>query len=85
MNAYRLTLALLAGSSIAMAQSSSIENNVAAEAAPTAEAVIIQAAVITPGLFPTETINFESDTTGSKPNGWQSVDSTNVSFTDSVL
>ena len=29
------------------------------------------------------TIDFESDTTGSKPNGWQSVDSTLVSFTDS--
>jgi hypothetical protein len=29
-------------------------------------------------------IDFESDTTGAKPNGWQSVDSSLVTFTDSV-
>lgn len=29
-------------------------------------------------------IDFESDTTGAKPNGWMSVDSSLVSFTDSV-
>jgi hypothetical protein len=32
----------------------------------------------------TTTINFESDPTGPKPNGWSSVDSPLLSFTDSI-
>lgn len=68
-------------SGLAIGQSS-FGNNAATEAAaPAAETA---APTPAPALFPTETINFEADAPGSKPNGWQSVDSTNASFTDSV-
>jgi hypothetical protein len=83
MKVHKFTLTLLAGSSIAItAQASSVDNNGAPEGV-TAAAAVVQAMDATPALFPTETINFEADTSGAKPNGWQSVDSTTVSFTDS--
>lgn len=89
MNTHKLTLttaALLVSLSIASdnsyAQASSLDHNGAPEGVAATDAVV-QAADTTPALFPTETINFESDTTGYKPNGWNSVDSVTASFTDS--
>ena len=46
--------------------------------------ILFAGTAIAAPLFPTEVIDFESDTLGAKANGWMSVDSTNVVFDDSV-
>lgn len=46
--------------------------------------VLIACAAFTGVAQAVVVIDFESDTTGAKPNGWMSVDSSLVSFTDSV-
>jgi hypothetical protein len=66
-------MVLLAGAGTAIA--SSTDNDAGLVPAPQAPIALL------PGM---ELIDFESDVAGPKPNGWQSVDSANAFFTDSL-
>jgi hypothetical protein len=75
-----LSMAIISALYSGAAVASSTDNGVAAPEAlgPVVEALVAETA------FPSETIDFESDAPGFLPNGWQSADSANVAFSDSV-